>query len=93
MAVKTYYIDKFRLNGENVQIKFEPFKDAFFKVSLMDKKAFKSVSIPLLLESIDVLNSIKTLKKLKRNHEGSLESFGMVVAGAISLCMKFKRFN
>jgi hypothetical protein len=91
--VKTYYIDKFRLNRDHIQIKFEPFKNAFFSVSIMNKETLKSVSIPLLLEATDVLNSMKTLKDLKKNHYGSLESFGTVVAGAIYICMKFKKFN
>jgi hypothetical protein len=91
--MKTLYINRFKLNEDCIQIKFEPFNDIFFKVSIINKKTLESVSIPLLLEANDVLNSMKTLKKLKRNHDMSLKSFGMVVAGAICVCMKFKKFN
>ena len=91
--MKTYYITKFRLNVDRVQIKFEPYNDVFFKVSIANKNTLEEVSIPLLLEAKDVLNSMLTLWKLKKSHDGSLESFGMIVAGAISLCMKFKKFN
>jgi len=90
--MKTYQVNNFKLNGDPIEIKFEPHNETFYMPVIYDKNAGTSRRIPLLVERKDVYNALILFRRMKKDIVGSPDTFRAIIAGAISTCMKYKNF-